>query len=402
MPHIRKMNFVNGRSMTFAQKNHARRTSWHLIRQNSRLRLYWDLVIILLSLWNCFTLPVDVAFQPPIFAAQGNLILNYFIDLLFLIDMIFNFRTTIANDLTGEEIYDSKKIATTYLKRRFLVDLFATIPLDLIVSIVQSSEKGDVSHNLSLLSMLKIVRILRFTRIISYLNTTQDVKLSLKLIKLVFYLSIYLHWQACLWFFYTKWDRTWYPLTDLIEDHYTFYDSPVSTQYSFSLWHSVSILVAADMVPATESQAAIVSILVIISEFVHANILGTISVIIQSMSRKTAKFQEQIEFATSTMKTIKLNEGIQRRVLEYISSKFVDIDAYKDLDNLMMMLSPSLRHQVTRHLFQNSIKQIHYLETNPDVVDFLLRNIEAVQFLPDDYIIKQGSKPTHMYFLAQG
>lgn len=194
VPHIRKMNFVNGRSMTFAQKNHARRTSWHLIRQNSRLRLYWDLVIILLSLWNCFTLPVDVAFQPPIFAAQGNLILNYFIDLLFLIDMIFNFRTTIANDLTGEEIYDSKKIATTYLKRRFLVDLFATIPLDLIISIVQSSEKGDVSHNLSLLSMLKIVRILRFTRIISYLNTTQDVKLSLKLIKLVFYLSIYLHW----------------------------------------------------------------------------------------------------------------------------------------------------------------------------------------------------------------
>ena len=64
------------------------------------------------------------------------------------------------------------------------------------------------------------------------------------------------------------------------------------------------------MFPATSAQAIVVSILVIFSEFIRANILGTISVIIQSINRKTTKFQEQIEFATSTMKTMKLPEPI--------------------------------------------------------------------------------------------
>ena len=99
--------------------------------------------------------------------------------------------------------------------------------------------------------MLKIFRILRFTKIIVYLNATESVKLSLKLFKLIFYLIIYLHWQACAWFFYTKWDRTWYPLVDIINKDYHFYDNGFYFTYCFSVWHSVEFLDGGDMVPAT-------------------------------------------------------------------------------------------------------------------------------------------------------
>jgi hypothetical protein len=85
------------------------------------------------------------------------------------------------------------------------------------------------------------------------------------------------------------------------------------------MWHSVSILDGADMVPATDHQAIVVSILVIVSEFIHAHILGTIGVVLQALSYKSAKFQEQIEFATSSMKTIKLQEDIQKKIVEYLT-----------------------------------------------------------------------------------
>jgi hypothetical protein len=49
-------------------------------------------------------------------------------------------------------------------------------------------------------------------------------------------------------------------------------------------------------------------------EFIHAHIMGTIAVVLSSMSRKTTKFQEQIEVASSTMKNIKLPEALQRQV----------------------------------------------------------------------------------------
>lgn len=164
-----------------------------------------------------------------------------------------------------------------------------------------------------------MLRILRFVKIISFLNATESVKLSLKLFKLIFYLLIYVHWQACLWYFYTSQDQTWFPLTDLIQQRTDFYEETLSYRYCLSVWHSVSILNGEEMVPVTDNQAIIVSILVIVSDFIHANILGTISVIIQALSIKSQRFQEQIEFATSTMKNIKLAEDVQHKIVDYLT-----------------------------------------------------------------------------------
>jgi hypothetical protein len=72
----------------------------------------------------------------------------------------------------------------------------------------------------------------------------------------------------------------------------------------------VNILLGEEMLPVTSAQAILVSIALLVGEFIHAHIMGTIAVVLQSMSRKTTKFQEQIEVASSTMKTIKLTEAL--------------------------------------------------------------------------------------------
>jgi hypothetical protein len=64
------------------------------------------------------------------------------------------------------------------------------------------------------------------------------------------------------------------------------------------------------MVPANAHQAIVVSVLVILSEFIHAHILGTIGVVLHSLAKKSTEFQEQIQFATSTMKTMRLGEKV--------------------------------------------------------------------------------------------
>ena len=82
-----------------------------LIPFNSKFRIYWDFIIIALGLWVCFTTPLDVAFEPESFKLRGYISFNKFIDVLFIVDVIFNFRTTIADFVTGNEIFDSKIIA---------------------------------------------------------------------------------------------------------------------------------------------------------------------------------------------------------------------------------------------------------------------------------------------------
>lgn len=150
----------------------------------------------------------------------------------------------------------------------------------------------------------------------------------------------------------------------------------------------MSILEGIDMVPATDHQAITVSLLVIISEFIHANILGTIAVVIQMLSRKSAKFQENVEFATNTMKTIKLQKHNQKKILEYLGIKFQEIDTQKDLENLMVLLPPSLRQVVTQHMFLNAINEISIFKDVPEAIEYLIGNIEAMTFMPEDYIIK--------------
>jgi hypothetical protein len=62
----------------------------------------------------------------------GFKIFNYIIDAIYVIDIFFNFRTTISDFITGDEVTDSTIIATQYIKGRFFLDLVAAIPFELI------------------------------------------------------------------------------------------------------------------------------------------------------------------------------------------------------------------------------------------------------------------------------
>lgn len=130
-----------------------------------------------------------------------NQIINISADAIYILDLFINFRTTVFDELTNDEIFEAKLITQHYIKNRFLIDLIASIPFDIILS---DHENKAISIHLKIFSILKMVRILRFTKVIIYLNATQSFKLSLKLFKLIFYLVVYLHIQACAWFFYTK------------------------------------------------------------------------------------------------------------------------------------------------------------------------------------------------------
>ena len=129
-----------------------------------------------------------MAFEPEVFENPTFIVVNALIDLCFAIDIFVVFRTTYVDRYTGGEILDGKKIAINYLMGRFWIDLLATIPFDTIALIF-----GGNSKAFQLFGILKLIRITRLSRIISYMNVVEDVKLMLKLVKLVFFLIMYLH-----------------------------------------------------------------------------------------------------------------------------------------------------------------------------------------------------------------
>ena len=109
---------------------------------------------------------------------------------VFLLDIIINFRTTFIHSKTGKEVMDLWEIAQNYLKGRFWIDFLATIPLDFAAKYIFQLNS---SSGIQLFALLKLVRVLRLGRLISIMKVKDDIKLSLKLIKLVFFLVLFLH-----------------------------------------------------------------------------------------------------------------------------------------------------------------------------------------------------------------
>ena len=86
-----------------------------------------------------------------------------------------------------------------YLKFYFWIDLLSAIPFDLIY---------DNSY-LRLISLVKMLRLVRLKKIVSYLNITTATRARIRVMYLAITLIIAIHWVAC--YFYgltlTGWNR---------------------------------------------------------------------------------------------------------------------------------------------------------------------------------------------------
>ena len=59
--------------------------------------------------------------------ATSYLVFGYLIDILYVVDIFIEFRTTVFNQMTGKEIWTQKTIALNYLKNGFIFDLLASL-----------------------------------------------------------------------------------------------------------------------------------------------------------------------------------------------------------------------------------------------------------------------------------
>lgn len=161
---------------------------------------------MILILYSTVTVPAILAFD--VVDTRGGLeAIEWMVDALFMTDILLTFRTGIfLSDLestapNGMSInWDRRTIALTYLRSWFLIDFFASFPLDRMLG----------SEELALLPVLKAVRIVRLIRLVRLIKLSRFVKqleeegilspISLRLSSLLFMLVFIAHLLACAWF----------------------------------------------------------------------------------------------------------------------------------------------------------------------------------------------------------
>lgn len=84
------------------------------ISHEARWRKFWDYFIILVAIYSTFTIPINFAFTPPQFNLLWFKILDWTTTLVYLSDIVIQFRTTYI-DSFGLEVDNYKSIAFHYI-----------------------------------------------------------------------------------------------------------------------------------------------------------------------------------------------------------------------------------------------------------------------------------------------
>ena len=181
-------------------------------------RCRWDVIIVLLTLYTCYALPLRVAFGDDKFGPLAAM--SLLVDMLFLVDILINLNTGYELPTGGMELRLAKG-RREYMRTWFIPDLVAALPIDLVMLLISE----DSSHRIYL-RVPRLLRLLRLPRLFRYIGRWEHLlplsPVTLRIVKLAFMIVIFAHVDACAQFFAAQLEGfpedSWVNRTDILEE----------------------------------------------------------------------------------------------------------------------------------------------------------------------------------------
>lgn len=137
----------------------------------------------------------------------------------------------------------------------------------------------------------------------------------MNLLKMIFFLVIYIHCFACFWWYLIREDKVWLlPKYQSQPDMYALYYDSVQTQYFTSLYVAVQMLNGVDQQPRNSFQTIIAAFGIFFGAVINANIFGELTVIMASLDKQEKEFQVRLTQNNTAMINLRLPHGIQQNV----------------------------------------------------------------------------------------
>lgn len=185
------------------------------------------------------------------------------------------------NSKTGKLVWDTKSISLNYiLYGRFWIDLTASLPLELLQVIISTSQE-----NLRFFGLLKMVRLLRLGRMISFLRSKQRLQFSMKIIQILFFLFIIIHWINCLWSFLTTREEVWFPPKDLDSRETKAYEASKMDRYFLFYYYGILTLVGNELLPVKFSEILAAIFLLLLGTVFIGAAIGEFTNLISNMTK---------------------------------------------------------------------------------------------------------------------
>jgi hypothetical protein len=369
-----------------------------MIGERSRLHAVWNLLILLLVLATCFLVPFQVAFRHQV-NLEGSILL-YLIDLFFLLDIFFNFRTTYRSQ--GREVTDRDRIARHYIQTFLVIDLLASIPFDALLLPWRDYQIGGVSIVL-LLRLLRLLRVVRLSVVFRYWQRQSWANVGLlRIAKLAVVIVVLTHWIACGWFltaYVERFPEDSWVATQSIEE------ADVPTQYVRSLYWAIVTMTSVgygDIVPVRNPEYLFTMLAIALGASIWAFVIGNIASLLSNLDRAKTDFWSRVETESQYLRRrqapAKLNDHI-RDYYEYVWERYRGTSEQE----LFADLPAPVRLEILLHLTRDLLEKVPlFLHCTAALRNALLMALKPQIFGPGVYVIREGEVGNEIYFISRG
>ncbi|GMH84089.1 hypothetical protein TL16_g09811 [Triparma laevis f. inornata] len=316
-------------------KKRQRQKHAKVINPKSPRKIYWDLLCGALIIYSVVVTPWRISFEQDPAFLSFSFFFEIFIDVTFLMDMVFSFFTGHFTP-EGRFIADRRIIAKKYVTSWFAIDFLSTFPFDRVLPLLAP----DLFTDESSLRMIKLIRTLRLFRLLKLLRI---LKLSSKLgntagrdiseiippamtrlIKLLFKIMFIAHLLACFWFLSNECIAIKDPMIQ--EEDETIWENcgshTLTSQYIASFYWTIATMMAVgygDISAETNSERAYAIVTQVIGAVAFGFIIATVTIIIETVDPEATAKKLKKDELRDYLNERRYSKDLQKRAKQHFN-----------------------------------------------------------------------------------
>ncbi|XP_036086571.1 potassium voltage-gated channel subfamily H member 2 isoform X5 [Rousettus aegyptiacus] len=382
----------------------------------SPFKAVWDWLILLLVIYTAVFTPYSAAFllketeEGPAgpdcgYACQPLAVVDLIVDIMFIVDILINFRTTYVN--ANEEVVSHPgRIAVHYFKGWFLIDMVAAIPFDLLIFGSGSEE---------LIGLLKTARLLRLVRVARKLDRYSEYGAAV-LFLLMCTFALIAHWLACIWYAIGNMEQPhmdsrigWlHNLGDQIGKPYNssgLGGPSIKDKYVTALYFTFSSLTSVgfgNVSPNTNSEKIFSICVMLIGSLMYASIFGNVSAIIQRLYSGTARYHTQMLRVREFIRFHQIPNPLRQRLEEYFQHAWSYTNGI-DMNAVLKGFPECLQADICLHLNRSLLQHCKpFRGATKGCLRALAMKFKTTHAPPGDTLVHAGDLLTALYFISRG
>jgi CRP-like cAMP-binding protein len=305
-------------------------------------------------------------------------------------------------------VFSGKRIAKSYAKSWFTLDLVSSVPWDFVTAGLLPGLQparllkiGKIAKVLKLLRVGKVIRMLAGSSLIERMEEVLPPKAHQTISKILYLVTVTLllcHWLACL-------------LAAVDGGSIERYldvgpRSPVGPRYLAALYWAMTTLTTVgygDITPASDNERLYAMLAMIIGGSFYGYMIGCMTSVITDMDIDTRAFNERMEMLDGWLDFHDQIPTILRRRLRRHFRKQLRARTSVDTATIVKDLSPELRSDAAGFVIHLEVRQNAVFRNMPNsALGSLMDILQTSQAKRGENIVAQGDPGLAMYIIVEG